>query len=161
MRKKIIFIVFLCFIFNISFSQNSMDSSITNLPENCIYIIDSMQQIRSPKRYQMTSDINYLQIYDNYAVLTYTCRQKSTYTSGKLTNPIQKIFDTDTVNIFTLISDNRFPASVSGNRVFIGISKNFNVNHKLYLLNQPKQPEFYLISHIASKKEEEYLRSKK
>lgn len=139
---------------SIAFNQDS----IGKLPNNNLYILDSIQQVRSPKNFEMTSSDNYLQINEDYAVLSFTSRGKIENTSGKLSNPIVKIFDKDTVDVFTIISDNRLPGVVSGVRTFIGISRNYNTNHLIYLLNSPKQPEYFIKAHSASKKEEENLR---
>ena len=80
-------------------------------------------------------------------------RKYSKFTSGKLQNPIVKIFEGDTVNVFTLVGDNQISSENIGVRTFIGISKDFDKVKTIYLLNSTKSPELFLKSHISTNEE--------
>ncbi len=136
------------------FSFIKSDDIIGHLPENNTYILDSIRQIRNSEIFPtLCSDLCYLKINNGYGVLSVRGRKYAKFTSGKLQNPIVKIFEGDTVNVFTLVGDNRISSENIGVRTFIGIPKDFDNEKTIYLLNATKSPELFLKSHLATNEE--------
>ncbi len=152
---------FVLFLSYFSFSQDSTAQiAITpQLPGSELLIIDSLKHFRSPELFPVTVKASYLQIYKDYAYLTFASRLCSDFASGKIYNPMIREYEMDTLNVFTIITDNQYANSVSGRRVFIGISKDFDTNHNLYFLNQMKQVEYVAKAHYASEEEIKWLKS--
>ncbi len=146
--KKLIPLFFI--LSNLSFSQYLKEKEILGeLPKDNIYILDS---VKTRPEHFPTTGTSFMQISDDYAIFVMNYRGTNYSVSGKINNPLVKVYDGDTVDVFTMITDTRYNNS-AGERYFFGISKNFKKNGNLYILNQPKSPEYYINAHYATNEE--------
>lgn len=150
--------------FLLSFSSvgqvnTAQDTLTAKLPGNAMFMIDSLRHFRNIELFPVNSRDCFLQIFNDYAYLTYKSRLIGDFKAGTIHTPLVRIFENDTVDIFTIISDNRYPNSSFGQRTFIGVSRDFKNNGKMYLLNYQKQVEYIMKAHYATEDDMKFLKS--
>ncbi len=139
----------------LSFAQ---DEPAVPLPESGVYILDSAKAPRSSVVYQLDDSDSYLQIYDDYAVMSYLLRGKQVFYSGKIQNV--KLINVNGIEVkaFTVVTDNRYAASRAGSRIFLGIST--GAIPEIYELDVVGTPGRIFVVHKASEKELQDLRAR-
>ena len=160
MKTTLLLSIFLLSNYTTIFAQeNNIQDSIdtVNLPKNELYILDSIKKYRDLRIFKMNDPYYYLQIFDGYAVFTYQSRLKGAFASGQIYRSSINIIEGDSVNTFTIVTDNNFAGSVSGKRIFIGVLKNDDTNYTIFILNNGKTPEYIIKAHIASTEEKNIL----
>ncbi len=160
MKTTLLLSIFLLSNYTTIFAQeNNVKDSINliELPKNELYILDSIKKYRDLRIFKMDDPYYYLQIVDGYAVLSYQARSKGAFASGQIYSSSINLIEGDSVNTFTIVTDNKFPGSVSGKRIFIGILNNYNTNNTIFILNNRKQIEYIIKAHIASEEEKNRL----
>ena len=137
------------------FAQESqqIDNITPYIPINAVYILDSARNYRSPETFHLDDNDCFIQINNGYCVLSYKVRGKIYFNAGKITHPNTYLIAGDTVNTFTILSDNKYSNTSIGTRTFIGIKEVNGNNPTLYLLNNRQQIEKTFVTHLITDEE--------
>ena len=125
-----------------------------------LFILDSLKTYARPAtRFTMDEPDCYLQIYKDYAVISYRFRNRNHYAAGTIHREETQLIDGKTYKVFAFQSDNQAPSSNFGNRVFFGYREieNGSNNIEILFFNQPWAPTTILIGHTASSEERRKL----
>ena len=149
---KILTAILFALTFQFIFSQSDKDSISTVIVEDNFYIVDSIQQLRSPEKFPTDLSTCYFQIKNNYAVFSILTRGKLRAGSGEIRNVKDEVLSCDSVRTFLIYGDNTFYNNIGG-KFYFGISNNISNSRTIYILNINRQIEFILKVHIANKDE--------
>lgn len=125
-----------------------------------LFILDSVKTYSRPAtRFTMDEPDCYLQIYKDYAVISYRFRNRNYYAAGTIHREETQVIDGKTYKVFAFQSDNQAPSSNFGNRVFFGYREieNGSNNIEVLFFSQPWAPTTILIGHTASSEERRKL----
>lgn len=124
-----------------------------------LFILDSLKNYGRVTRYTMDEPDCYLQIYKDYAVISYRLRNQMYYASGTIHREETQEIDGKIYQVFAFQTDNKVAVSSFGTRVFFGYrEKGNNTNDvEVILMSQPWAPVKMLKAHVASSIEREKL----
>ena len=124
-----------------------------------LFILDSLNNYGITTRYKMDEQDCYLQIYNEYAVISYRLRNQMYYASGTIHREESQEIEGNIYQVFAFQTDNRAAVSGFGTRVFFGYRQNGNnINDvEVILFNQPWAPAKVLKAHYATSIEREKL----
>ncbi|MFN5147445.1 MAG: hypothetical protein ACK5EK_00425 [Flavobacteriia bacterium] len=123
-----------------------------------LIILDSMQTYRKPPRVVMDEKDCYVQIYGDYAVLSYRIRNVNYYWGGRIHNEEIVEIDREQFNVFAFQSDNNAAVTNFGGRVFFGYRIDPETDHvEVIKFSQPWAPDKVFTSHMATPKERQNL----
>jgi hypothetical protein len=124
-----------------------------------LLILDSLKNYGRTTRYKMDEQDCYLQIYKDYAVISYRLRNQMYYASGTIHREESQEIDSNIYQVFAFQTDNRVALSGFGTRVFFGYrEKGNNTNDvEVIFFNQPWAPVKVLKAHFATSMEREKL----
>jgi hypothetical protein len=123
-----------------------------------LIILDSVQTYRKPPRFLMDESDCYVQIYGDYAVISYRVRNTNYYWGGRIHNEEVVEIDGKNFNVFAFQSDNNAAVTNFGGRVFFGYREDPLTNRiEVIKFSQPWAPDKVFTSHMASPKERQHL----
>ena len=101
----------------------------------------------------------YLQIYKDYAVISYRFRNRTYFSAGTIHREETQVIDGKSYKVFAFQADNNRVSSNFGKRVFFGFREVENPTNDIEILifNQPWAPTTIFIGHTASKEERRKL----
>ncbi len=159
MKKFFILFLFLSSICVFSQEIKNKDERIL-VPKDNLYILDTYQKYRSVQKFAMDEDDCYFHVFNSDAVISFRFRNKNYFASGKIYKEQKYKIENDSILIFTLFTDNNYPASRMGKFVFIGVDFDRPNINRLYLLDSKKQINYILNAHIATDEERKKLQKR-
>jgi hypothetical protein len=133
----------------------------SNEPEirDYLFILDSLQLYGRKARFTMDQPDCYLQIYNDYAVISYRFRNRTYYSAGTIHREETQVIDGETYKVFAFQADNAMISSNFGSRVFFGFRELENRTYTIEIIffSQPWAPSSMLIGHTASQEERRKL----
>jgi hypothetical protein len=116
-----------------------------------LFILDSLNNYGITTRYKMDEQDCYLQIYNEYAVISYRLRNQMYYASGTIHREESQEIEGNIYQVFAFQTDNRAAVSGFGTRVFFGYRQKGNKTNEVevILFNQPWAPAKVLKAHFA------------
>ena len=143
-------------LFNIRNKQAIVfDSAIPQ--QNSLYILDTMQNYRSNRKFSMDEKDCYLQILNDYVVISYRFRGSMVFKSGKIYETGTMKLDGKEIRIYGFICDNRYSPTNFGQRNFFGVSESSSNSKELIFFGTNWEPFFTFHSHCASENERKKL----
>lgn len=138
-------------------TANFIDSNV--VIQDVLYILDSTNLFKSPKRFKMDDPDCYLQIINGYAVLSYKFRGVTYFGAGTIHRGEKQIINGHTYSVYAFQCDNRFPVLNMGQRVYFGVREIDVENNKyeVILCSQVWAPTRIIVSHLASEQERKKL----
>ena len=126
---------------------------------NLLFILDSLKTYGRSARYTMDEPDCYLQIYKDYAVVSYRFRNRTYYSAGTIHREETQVIDGKTYKVFAFQADNNMVGSNFGSRVFFGYREIENRTNEIEILffNQPWGPTTVVVGHTASAEERQKL----
>lgn len=142
-----------------SWTLMTVDLSKESELRDYLFILDSLQSYGRKARYTMDEPDCYLQIYNDYAVISYRFRNRTYYSAGTIHREEIQVIDGKTYKVFAFQADNAMVSSNFGSRVFFGFRELENRTNDIEIIffNQPWAPTTVLIGHTASKEERRKL----
>lgn len=125
--------------------------------QNTLLILDSVQQYRSNKRLGMDENDCYLQILNNYVVISYRFRGSTVFKSGKIYETGTMQFEGETIRVYGFIVDNRYSPANFGQRNFFGIKESDTSSSEVVIFGFNWNPLSTLKVHPASEDERKGL----
>lgn len=125
--------------------------------QNSLYILDTVQNYRSNKKLGMDEKDCYMQILNDYVVISYLFRGKTVFRSGKIYETATMSLDGKTVRVYAFICDNRYSPANFGQRIFFGVSEPVGNATELIFFGTNWEPFFTIHSHVASENERKKL----
>ena len=124
-----------------------------------LFILDSLKTYGRLARYTMDEPDCYLQIYKDYAVISYRFRNRTYYSAGTIHREETQVIDGKTYKVFAFQADNNVVSSNFGSRVFFGYREIENCTNDIEILffNQPWGPTTLLVGHTAAQEERQRL----
>ena len=124
-----------------------------------LFILDSLKTYGRSARYTMDEPDCYLQIYKDYAVISYRFRNRTYYSAGTIHREETQVIDGKTYKVFAFQADNNVLSSSFGSRVFFGYREIENRTNDIEILffNQPWGPTTLLVGHRAAQEERQKL----
>jgi hypothetical protein len=124
-----------------------------------LFILDSLKWYGSLTRFTMDEPDCYLQIYKDYAVISYRFRNRTYFSAGTIHREETQVIDGKSYKVFAFQADNNRVGSNFGKRVFFGFREVENLTNDIEILifNQPWAPTTIFIGHTASKEERRKL----
>lgn len=143
-------------LFNIQNKQAIVFDSV--IPQqNSLYILDTMQNYRSNRKLGMDEKDCYLQILNDYVVISYRFRGSSVFKSGKIYETGTMELDGKKIRVYGFICDNRYSPTNFGQRNFFGVSESSSNSKELIFFGTNWEPFFTFHSHCASENERKKL----
>lgn len=126
---------------------------------NVIIILDTISTYRSAAKYKMDQNDCYLQIYNDYVVISYQSRGRFFYASGTIHREEMQEINGHKYNVFAFQRDNQATGTSLGKRVFFGYREVGNGGQRVEVVffNQPWAVSTVIKSHYASPKEIKWL----
>ena len=126
---------------------------------NVVIILDTISAYRSAAKYKMDQNDCYLQIYNNYVVISYQSRGRFFYASGTIHREETLEINGHEYNVFAFQRDNQATGTSLGKRVFFGYREIGSGGQRVevVLFNQPWAVSTVIKSHYASPKEIKWL----
>ncbi len=126
---------------------------------NVIIILDTISTYRSAAKYKMDQNDCYLQIYNDYVVISYQSRGRFFYASGTIHREELQEINGHKYNVFAFQRDNQATGTSLGKRVFFGYREVGNGGQRVEVVffNQPWAVFTVIKSHYASPKEIKWL----
>jgi hypothetical protein len=126
---------------------------------NVIIILDTISAYRSAAKYKMDQNDCYLQIYNDYVVISYQSRGRFFYASGTIHREELQEINEHKYNVFAFQRDNQATGTSLGKRVFFGYREVGNGGQRVEVVffNQPWAVSTVIKSHYASPKEIKWL----
>jgi hypothetical protein len=121
--------------------------------QNTLLILDSVQLYRSNKRLRMDENDCYLQILNDYVVISYRFRGSTVFKSGKIYETGIMQFEGEDIRVYGFIVDNRYSPSNFGQRNFFGIKESDSTNSEVVIFGFNWNPLSTLKAHPASDQE--------
>jgi hypothetical protein len=125
--------------------------------QNTLLILDSVQLYRSNKRLSMDENDCYLQILNDYVVISYRFRGTTVFKSGKIYETGIMQFEGKTIRIYGFIVDNRFSPANFGQRNFFGIREGSTTTSDVVFFGFNWNPLSIVKAHSASEPERKGL----
>jgi len=124
-----------------------------------LFILDSLQLYGRKARFTMDEPDCYLQIYNDYAVISYRFRNRTYSSAGTIHREETQVIDGKTYKVFAFQADNSMVSSNFGSRVFFGFREIENRTNDVEILffNQPWGPTTLLVGHTAAQEERQKL----
>ncbi len=137
----------------------SVDQSNESDLRDHLFILDSLKTYGRSARYTMDEPDCYLQIYKDYAVISYRFRNRTYYSAGTIHREETQVIDGKTYKVFAFQADNNVLSSNFGSRVFFGYREIENRTNDVEILffNQPWGPTTLLVGHRAAQEERQKL----
>jgi hypothetical protein len=137
----------------------SVDQSNESDIRDHLFILDSLKTYGRSARYTMDEPDCYLQIYKDYAVISYRFRNRTYYSAGTIHREETQVIDGKTYKVFAFQADNNVLSSNFGSRVFFGYREIENRTNDVEILffNQPWGPTTLLVGHRAAQEERQKL----
>ena len=137
----------------------SVDQSNESDIRDHLFILDSLKTYGRKARYTMDEPDCYLQIYKDYAVISYRFRNRTYYSAGTIHREETQVIDGKTYKVFAFQADNNMVSSNFGSRVFFGYREIENRSNEIEILffNQPWGPTTVVVGHTASLEERQKL----
>jgi len=137
----------------------SVDQSNESDIRDHLFILDSLKTYGRKARYTMDEPDCYLQIYKDYAVISYRFRNRTYYSAGTIHREETQVIDGKTYKVFAFQADNNVLSSNFGSRVFFGYRELENRTNDIEILffNQPWGPTTLLVGHTAAHEERRKL----
>ena len=137
----------------------TVDQSKESEIRDYLFILDSLQLYGRKARFTMDEPDCYLQIYNDYAVISYRFRNRTYYSAGTIHREETQVIDGKTYKVFAFQADNTMVSSNFGSRVFFGYREIDNRTNDIELLffNQPWGPTTVIVGHTASLEERQKL----
>lgn len=137
----------------------SVDQSNESDIRDHLFILDSLKTYGRKARYTMDEPDCYLQIYKDYAVISYRFRNRTYYSAGTIHREETQVIDGKTYKVFAFQADNNVLSSNFGSRVFFGYREIENRTNDIEILffNQPWGPTTLLVGHTAAQEERQKL----
>ena len=133
----------------------SVDQSNESDIRDHLFILDSLKTYGRSARYTMDEPDCYLQIYKDYAIVSYRFRNRTYYSAGTIHREETQVIDGKTYKVFAFQADNNRVGSNFGSRVFFGYREIENRTNEIEILffNQPWGPTTVVVGHTASAEE--------
>jgi hypothetical protein len=127
-----------------------------------LLILDSSYTINKERSYAMDEPDCYVQLFQNYAVLSYKFKGKFVYASGQIYRTHKETMNGNEYDVFAFVGDNTFSSDNFGKRIYFGIREIDNDSGKYEFVScgMTWAIDKYFISHIASPKEISDLKSR-
>jgi hypothetical protein len=137
----------------------SVDQSNESDIRDHLFILDSLKTYGRSARYTMDEPDCYLQIYKDYAVVSFRFRNRTYYSAGTIQREETQVIDGKTYKVFAFQADNNMVGSNFGSRVFFGYREIENRTNEIEILffNQPWGPSTVVVGHTASLEERQKL----
>jgi hypothetical protein len=137
----------------------TVDQSKESELRDYLFILDSLQSYGRKARYTMDEPDCYLQIYNDYAVISYRFRNRSYFSAGTIHREEIQVIDGNTYNVYAFQADNSMVSSNFGSRVFFGFREIENRSNDIEILffNQPWAPTTIFTGHTAAEEERRKL----
>ena len=137
----------------------TVDQSKQSEIRDYLFILDSLKSYGRPARFAMDEPDCYLQIYKDYAVISYRFRNRTYYSAGTIHREETQVIDGKTYKVFAFQADNNVLSSNFGSRVFFGYREIENRTNDVEILffNQPWGPTTLLVGHRAAQEERQKL----
>lgn len=143
-------------LFNIQNKQAIVFDSV--LPQqNSLYILDTMQNYRSNKKLGMDEKDCYLQILNDYVVVSYRFRGSTVFKSGKIYETGTMKLDGKEIRIYGFICDNRYSQANFGQRNFFGVTETSGNTAEVFFFGLNWNPSFSIHAHHATEPERKGL----
>jgi len=125
--------------------------------QNSLYILDSLQTYRSNRKLAMDEKDCYLQVLNDYAVISYRFRGATVFKSGKIYETGLMEFEGKKIRVFGFVCDNRYSPANFGQRNFFGIVETDLESKEIILFGFNWNPVSIIRSHSASQLERDAL----
>jgi hypothetical protein len=127
-----------------------------------LFILDSLQWYGRKARFTMDEPDCYVQIYNDYAVISYRFRNRTYYSAGTIHREETQVVDGKSYNVFAFQADNAMVSSNFGSRVFFGFRELENRTNDIEIIffSQPWAPTSILVGHNAAPEERRKLRER-
>jgi hypothetical protein len=138
---------------------NPVDQSNESDIRDHLFILDSLKTYGRKARYTMAEPDCYLQIYKDYAVISYRFRNRTYYSAGTIHREETQVIDGKTYKVFAFQADNNVLSSNFGSRVFFGYRELENRSNDIEIIffSQPWAPTVILTGHTAAQEERQKL----
>lgn len=125
--------------------------------QNKLLILDSVQQYRSNKRLGMDENDCYLQILNDYVVISYRFRGSTVFKSGNIYETGIMQFEGKTIRVYGFIVDNRYSPGNFGQRNFFGIRESATTTSEVVFFGFNWNPLSIVKAHPANEAERKGL----
>lgn len=143
-------------LFNIQNKQAIVFDSV--IPQqNSLYILDTLQNYRSNKKLGMDEKDCYLQILNDYVVISYRFRGSTVFKSGKIYETGTMKLDGKVIRIYGFICDNRYSQANFGQRNFFGVTESSGNTAEVVFFGLNWNPSFSIHAHHATELERKGL----
>ena len=138
---------------------NPVEQSKQSEIRDYLFILDSFKSYGRPARFAMDEPDCYLQIYKDYAVISYRFRNRTYYSAGTIHREETQVIDGKTYKVFAFQADNNVLSSNFGSRVFFGYRELENRSNDIEIIffSQPWAPTVILTGHTAAQEERQKL----
>lgn len=123
------------------------------------FMLDSLKSYGLPGRFRMDEPDCYVQIYRDYAVISYRLRGRTYFSAGTIHREETQVIDGKTYTVMAFQADNNRVSSNFGSRVFFGfrILENRANDIEVVFFSQPWAPTAILVGHTATPEERRKL----
>lgn len=125
--------------------------------QNSLYILDTVQNYRSNKKLGMDEKDCYMQILNDYVVISYRFRGSTVFKSGKIYETGTMKLDGKEIRIYGFICDNRYSPANFGQRNFFGVTESSRNTAEVVFFGFNWNPSFSIHAHYATELERKGL----
>lgn len=118
--------------------------------QNSLYILDTVQNYRSNRMLGMDEKDCYLQIINDYVVISFRFRGSTVFKSGKIYESGIMKLEGKQYHIYGFVCDNRYSQTNFGQRNFFGISESIGNSADILIFGFNWNPSYTIHAHPAS-----------
>jgi hypothetical protein len=125
--------------------------------QNSLFILDTVQNYRSNRKLGMDENDCYLQILNDYVVISYRFRGATVFKSGKIYETGTMKLDGKEIRIYGFVCDNRYSQANFGQRNFFGVTESSGNTTEVVFFGFNWNPMYIIQAHPASELERKGL----
>jgi len=125
--------------------------------QNSLYILDTVQNYRSNRKLGMDETDCYLQILNDYVVISYRFRGSTVFKSGKIYETGTMKLDGKEIRIYGFVCDNRYSQANFGQRNFFGVKESNTSSKEIVFFGFNWNPMYSIHAHPATDTERKGL----